>query len=82
MNDLRNLTAHMYFLCAKMARWCAVLIAFCGFSYAILAGLMEREYLGLSTGKLFLVGFLGSVVMFSLSVVCVTVGNFMSQHRR
>lgn len=82
MNELREFVAGMYFLCAKLARWSAVLIGIGGFAYGALALSMEREFAGLGANQLFMFGVLGPVVMFAISVICVMVGDFMSQDGR
>jgi hypothetical protein len=78
MNEVRVLVANLYFLTAKAARLTAVLVGVCGIAYSLLAVAGEREFAGLSAAQLLMVGILGPLVLFGISVALEATGRFMT----
>lgn len=79
MNELSLFVGDLCFLCAKLARWCAVLIGLSGVAYGTLATALDREFVGLGASQLYLIGFIGPMVLFAVSVLYVAAGNFMQR---
>lgn len=77
MNALPVFLANLYFLCAKLARWCAVLIALGSVAYGMLATNLDREFAGLSAAEWYLIGFIGSIVLFAVSALSIAAGKFL-----
>lgn len=75
MVEIKTALAAMLHLLATLLRFNAFAAGFAGWSYGMLAGVLEREFLGLGSTQITLLGVVCFVVFFGLSIGLVRVAN-------
>lgn len=75
MNEIKAAFAAMLYLLAKLSRFNAFAGGFAGFCYGMLANVLDREFLGLGSTQITLIGVVCFVVFFGLSIGLTIAGN-------
>lgn len=77
MNEVKGAVAVMLYALAKLSRFNAIAGGFVGFCYGMLANLLDREFLGLGSTQITLLGVACLVVCFALSIGFTIAGNYL-----
>ena len=75
MNEMKAAFAMMLYALANLCRFNAFAGCFVGFAYGMLAGVLDREFLGFGSTQITLLGFVCFVVFFASSIGLTMVGN-------
>lgn len=75
MNEIKAAVAATLYLVAKLSRFNAFAGGVVGFCYGILANVLDREFLGLGSTQITLLGVACLVVFFGLSIGLTIAGN-------
>lgn len=75
MNEIKTAFAAMLYLFAKLSRFNAWAGIICGFCYGMLANVLDREFHGLGSTQITLLGVACFVVFFGLSIGLTIAGN-------
>ena len=76
MNEMKSAFAMMLYMLAKLSRFNAFAGGFAGFAYGMLAGVLDREFLGFGSTQITLLGVACFVVFFALSIGLTMAGNY------